>query len=43
VGGIFCELDKALDCVNHEELTCTLEFYGISGNVRALIRSYLSE
>jgi hypothetical protein len=35
VGGIFCELEKACDCVNLVLLS-TLEFDGILGNLNAL-------
>ena len=41
VGGLFCDLHKATDLVNHNILLATMEFYGISGIVNKLMRSYL--
>jgi hypothetical protein len=41
VGGIFCDLDNAFDCVKHGILVDKLQFYGIKGKFLALIQSYL--
>jgi hypothetical protein len=41
VGGIFCDLNKAFDCVNHKVLLSKLKFYGAVGKVNALLESYL--
>ena len=41
VGGLFCVLQKAFDCVNHDILLAKMEFYGISDIVNKLMRSYL--
>jgi len=41
VGGLFCDLQKAFDCVNHETLLEKLKLYGISGTANKLMESYL--
>jgi len=42
VGGIFCDLQKAFECVNHKILVNKLQFYGIDGKFKTLIESYLT-
>jgi hypothetical protein len=43
VGGIFCDLKKAFDIVNHDILLPKLEFYDTSGKFKGLIKSYLKK
>jgi len=41
VGGIFCDLHKAFDCINHAILLEKMKFYGESGKFYNLLKSYL--
>jgi hypothetical protein len=44
VGGLFCDLQNAFDCVNQNILLEKMEFYGISGMANIYktdIREYL--
>ena len=42
VGGIFCDLHKAFDCINHDVLLEKLKFYGVSEKFCNLVKSYLN-
>jgi len=42
IGGIFCDLEKAFDCVNNKIQLSKLEFYHITGNHYELYKSYLT-
>ena len=42
VYGIFYDVSKAFDTLNHEILVSKLKYYGITGVAGELIKSYLS-
>jgi len=42
IGGIFCDLEKVFDCVNHEILLFKLKTYSITDNHYKLYKSYLN-
>jgi hypothetical protein len=41
VEGIFCDLEKAFDCVNHDILLSQSKFYGMSDKDLTTYQSYL--
>jgi hypothetical protein len=41
VGDIFFDLEKGVDCLNHDILLSKLKFYGVNGKTRSWFVSYL--
>jgi hypothetical protein len=41
VVGVFCNLTRAFDCVNHDSLIRKLEYYGINGSILKWLETYL--
>jgi len=43
VGGLFLDLQKAFDCVDHDLLLAKLNFYAITGKSNKLMESYIKD
>ena len=41
INGIFCDLAKVYDCVNHKILLQKLKYYGKQGSIFEWFKSYL--
>jgi hypothetical protein len=41
ITGLFCDLTKSFDCVNHELLIQKLGYYGVKGSIWNWLESYL--
>ena len=41
VAGVFCDLPRAFDCVNHDLLIRKLEYYGVKGSILKWLETYL--
>jgi hypothetical protein len=39
-GSVFCDLQKAVDIINHYLLLDKLQYYGIMGKAKTLLESY---
>jgi hypothetical protein len=42
IGGIFFDLEKAFDCLNHDILISKLQFYGVTGKAKLWLESYFN-
>ena len=42
IGGIFCYLEKAFDCIIYKILLSKLDYCGVNGKAKLLFESYLS-
>ena len=43
VGGLFCDLQRAFDCVNYDILLSKMKFYGITGVANRLMETDIRE
>ena len=43
MGGLFCDLEKGFDFINHDALLSKCEFYGFRSKTNVLTRPYFSD